>query len=228
MAATLPMTTHRGAYVRLSVADSGVGISPDLQTRIFEPFFTTKGPGKGTGLGLATVRSIVELCGGHVRVVSESNRGARFDVWFPALPKADPQAKPQGHGGPSLRGTESILLVEDDEAVRSLARQILQQFGYTVVAAASGPEAIRYVEQQPDPINLVITDVVMPGMGGRTLAESLTHKRPGIKVLFISGYTDDAIIRHGVSEADVAFIPKPFTVEALAGKVRQVLNADVA
>jgi signal transduction histidine kinase/CheY-like chemotaxis protein len=216
-----------GHYVMLTVTDTGSGMTPEVQARIFEPFYTTKGPGKGTGLGLATVRAIAEESAGFVSVNSEPGRGTTFKMYLPALGAIAPTERSAADLDAIPRGNETILLAEDEEPVRSLTCRILQQLGYTVVAASGGAEAIRLAEQHVGPIDLLVTDVVMPEINGRKLAERLTLMRPGLKVLFLSGYTDDAVVRHGVLQADVAFLQKPFAIEALARKVRQSLDLPV-
>jgi CheY-like chemotaxis protein len=215
-----------GPYVLLAVSDTGVGMDEATRARAFEPFFTTKGPGKGTGLGLATVYGIVRQAGGHVEVYSELGRGSTFKLYLPragamslsGMPREGPPGRPSG--------TEVVLLVEDEDAVRALARHVLQAQGYTVLEARHGAEAVRCCEQHAGPIHLLMTDVVLPGPGGRELAERVTTLRPGVKVLYVSGYTDDAVVRHGVLEAEMAFLQKPFTVDALARKVREVLDRE--
>ncbi len=212
-----------GQYVRLSVTDNGCGMTPEVVAHAFEPFFTTKGPGQGTGLGLATVYGIVRQSGGHVTVYSEPGLGTTFNVYLPpaqaelpAPASAEPRRLPTG--------TETILLVEDEDAVRAIARHTLVACGYTVLEAANGTDALHRCEQHRGPLDLVVTDVVMPGLAGRLLAERITALRPGTRVLFMSGYPDDAVIRHGVQHADTAFLRKPFTPHALASKVRDVLD----
>src|SRR5579883_129581 len=212
-----------GAYVRLAVTDTGCGMTEEVKARIFEPFFTTKGVGKGTGLGLAVVHGVVKQAGGHVAVYSEVGVGTTFTLLFPATP-ATPSGPSSGVIGVPIRGTETILLVEDEEAVRTIARIALQTQGYTVLEASSGVEAIRVAEHHPGPIHLLVTDVVMPETGGRQLADSLRTRRTGLGVLYMSGYTDDAVVRHGVVDAADAFIQKPFTPLGLARKVRSVLD----
>jgi two-component system, cell cycle sensor histidine kinase and response regulator CckA len=211
-----------GRYVLLAVSDAGCGMSEEVKARIFEPFFTTKEVGKGTGLGLATVFGIVKQSGGQVSVHSEVGRGTAFKIYLPSV--ADVIPATQAESAPVLTGAETILLVEDEKAVRAMAGLALQTNGYMLVVAADGEEAIRLCEQHPGPIHLLVTDVVMPRMGGRQLAERLTVLHPETRVLFLSGYTDDAVVRHGVLQSQVQFLQKPFTVDALTRKVRAVLD----
>jgi two-component system, cell cycle sensor histidine kinase and response regulator CckA len=214
-----------GRYILLTVADTGVGMDDTTRARIFEPFFTTKGPGKGTGLGLATVHGIVRQSGGHLEVTSEVGKGTTFLVYLPRL--AD-RAAPPDAGGPSAgvpRGTETVLLADDDPGVRGLARMALEAYGYTVLEAADGEAAYRAGAGHAGPVDLLVTDVVMPKMSGREVADRLVETRPGMKVLYISGYTDDAVVRNGVFQSTVAFLQKPFTPTSLGRKVREVLDA---
>ncbi len=212
-----------GPHVLLAVSDTGTGMDEDTRKHIFEPFFTTKEPGKGTGLGLATVYGIVTQSGGHVAVATEVGRGTTFRIYLPRVEEA-PAAAPAPVAGGMPTGTETVLLVEDEEGVRLLARHVLAACGYTVLVAGEGREALRLCERHRAPIPLLVSDVVMPQMGGRQLAECLHGLHPEMKILYLSGYTDDAIVRHGVHEAEVAFLRKPFTPEALARKVRELLD----
>ncbi len=214
-----------GEYAMLAISDTGCGMDDATKARLFEPFFTTKGPDKGTGLGLATVYGIVKQSGGAIEVHSELGRGTTFHIFLPQVrePVSTGKALP---GVPNLPpGSEIVLLVEDDDSVRSVARHVLWSSGYTVLEAADGQKALQLLEGHKGPIDLVLSDVVMPHLGGRQLVERLREMRPGLKVLFMSGYTDDAVVRHGVLEADYAFLQKPFTSTVLAQKVRAVLDA---
>jgi PAS domain S-box-containing protein len=213
-----------GRYVMVAVSDTGSGMSPGTKAHIFEPFFTTKGPGKGTGLGLATVYGIVKQSGGHIAVYSELGQGTSFKIYLP--PVEDKASAGRYLLGPKItpHGNETVLLVEDEDAVRAITKLALQSLDYTVLEARNGEEAVRICEQHTEPIHLLITDVVMPEMGGRQVAERLAACKQGIKVLFLSGYTDDAVVRHGILQAEVAFLQKPFTPMALANKVRDVLD----
>jgi len=214
-----------GAYVMLAVSDTGVGMDAATKARIFEPFFTTKEKGKGTGLGLATVYGIVKQSGGYIWAYSEPGQGATFKVYFPRVdePAAAPARPPRRPA--HLRGTETILLVEDDELVRHSTRRMLEAHGYRLLVAASGAEALKLVEAHVEPIHLVVTDVVMPGMSGREVVDRLRARRPDLKTLYLSGYTDEAIVHHGIIEPGIPFLQKPFTLEALGRKVREVLDA---
>jgi two-component system cell cycle sensor histidine kinase/response regulator CckA len=212
-----------GKYVLLAVTDAGVGMDEATKARIFEPFFTTKQAGEGTGLGLATVYGIVRQSGGFIWVYSEPNRGTTFKVY---LPMAESAAVPAAKSGPSPRGTEAILLAEDEELVRRLAHRVLESQGYTVRSAGSGKAALELAENGGR-VDLLVTDVVMPGMSGRQLAEQLRTRQPDLKVLYVSGYTDDAVLRHGVLEQNVFFLQKPFSPAVLLRKVRTVLDSPV-
>lgn len=214
-----------GPYVVLSMTDTGCGMTQDVQDRIFEPFFTTKEAGKGTGLGLAMVFGIVRQSGGWIHVYSEPGRGTTFRIYLPNIEEEKSPAESMGERS-SLRGDETILLVEDDGGVRGLAVKGLEHFGYTVIAASDGVEAIEIVESKGCELDLVLTDVVMPNMGGAELADILQARYPGLNVLFTSGYTDDAVVRHGLLEAHVHFIQKPYTPKSLASKIREVFDGE--
>ena len=217
-----------GPHVMLAVSDTGSGIPHEIQSQIFEPFFTTKEQGKGTGLGLATVYGIVKQSGGYIEVDSEPGQGTTFRVYLPRLDAepapVDRSARPAAAAG----GTETILLVEDEEGVRELARDILRASGYTVIEARNGPEALLLCERHQGQLDMLLTDVVMPRMSGRELAERLAPLRPDLSVLYMSGYTDDAVIRHGVLGAGTAFLQKPFTPAALVLRVRETLDLTAA
>jgi signal transduction histidine kinase/DNA-binding NarL/FixJ family response regulator len=212
-----------GSYVRLAVSDTGCGMDAATKARIFEPFFTTKDPGKGTGLGLAMVYGIVNQSGGHIDVYSEPGHGTTFQIYLPRDTSV-PVAASRTPLPPPRPGTETVLLAEDDDSIRGMAALALRGHGYTVLAAANGPEALRLAEEHAGPIALLVTDVIMRGMSGRQLAEALAVQRPGLRVLFMSGYTDDAILHHGVLEAGIPFLHKPFGPDALARAVRAVLD----
>ena len=212
-----------GQLVTLVVADTGQGMDQQTLARIFEPFFTTKEVGKGSGLGLATVDGIVAQSGGRIRVASAPGKGTTFTILLPStsdLPLGSPAAEPTA----SPTGSETVLLVEDEPALRRLSRRVLAQFGYTVLEAPNGEEALRLAEAYHGPINLVLTDVVMPRLSGRDLAERVLASHPEAKILFMSGYTDDAVVQHGVRTQEVALLRKPFTPYALAARIREVLD----
>jgi PAS domain S-box-containing protein len=216
-----------GDYVRLSVRDTGTGIAPDHLSRIFEPFFTTKGVGKGTGLGLSTVYGIVRQSGGVMRVESEVGRGTCFEIYLARAGAPEEAADAAPAAPPSARGSETVLLVEDDRSVRALARQVLRRRGYRVVEAENGRHALEVATAHPGPVDLLLSDVVMPELGGPQLAERLCAARPGLRVLFTSGYTDDAIGHSGALRRGVPLLEKPFTPAELASRVREVLDAPV-
>lgn len=213
-----------GSYVMIAVADTGNGMDRETQTQIFDPFFTTKQVGKGTGLGLATVYGIVKQSGGYIWVYSELKKGTVFKIYLPRVERAEPPQIPAEPDRGAQKGTETILLAEDSEALREIATEYLASLGYTVIEAASGTEALCKSSTFTGKIDLLLTDVVMPETDGRKLADEIVQKRPGIKVLFSSGYTDDAIVRHGVLEPGVSFIQKPYRPRALARKIREVLD----
>jgi PAS domain S-box-containing protein len=210
-------------HIRLSFSDTGAGMSAEVQARIFEPFFTTKEAGKGTGLGLATVYAIVEQSAGSITVTSGIGQGTTFDIYLPCaeqggtLAAAEPRQQ-------LAHGRETVLVVEDDDPVRELAARVLKSAGYVVLAAAEADEALRLFDEHRDAIDLILTDVVMPGMGGRDLANRTTAMRPGVPILFTSGHTDDAVLAHGVREQTARFLAKPYSPAALAQKVRETLD----
>jgi CheY-like chemotaxis protein len=212
-----------GDYVVLSVSDTGCGMSPEILAHIFEPFFTTKDQGKGTGLGLAIVFGLVKQNRGHVFVESEVGQGATFRIYLPRCtgPAPEPEIPPVRA---ELSGRETILLVEDEEQVLRLGRKVLTQQGYRVLAAASPAAALELAEQHEGQIDLLLTDVVMPGMNGRQLSERLRASQPGLRCLFMSGYTADVLAPHGVLEAGVELLHKPFSIQSLSEKVREILG----
>ena len=214
-----------GRYIMLAVSDTGCGMDEQTKAHIFEPFFTTKEEGRGTGLGLAMVYGFIKQSEGHVYVYSEPGLGSTFKIYLLEVEAVQLSGQLPATIETTPQGSETILLVEDAAEVRSLTRQVLQTCGYTVLEAAHGGEAIRLAEKQPGPVHLLVSDVVMPEMGGRRLAERIVVLKPGIKVLYLSGYTTDAVVRHGVLESETAFLQKPFTPSALARKVREVLDS---
>jgi two-component system, cell cycle sensor histidine kinase and response regulator CckA len=215
-----------GEYVCLSVSDDGCGMDAATLSRVFEPFFTTKPEGKGTGLGLAMLYGIVRQNGGHVSAYSEPGGGTTFRIYLPRHQGAVGSVEPAEPPERLRRGQETILLVEDEESLRELSRELLGELGYQVLAAAGPGEALALCEKHPGAIDLLLTDVVMPVMGGKELAARVAALRPGIKVLFSSGYTADAIAHQGVLEAGVHLLEKPFVLATLARKVAEVLGAE--
>jgi CheY-like chemotaxis protein len=212
-----------GPHVMLAVSDNGIGMNKETVAKLFEPFFTTKPAGKGTGLGLATVYGIAKQHGGTISVYSEPGHGTTFKIFFPQATDAAQPEKPAETKPRAATGKGAILVVEDDIAVRKLACSILQGHGYTVLEASSSHNALHLAETHDDPIDLLLTDVVMPRVNGKELYRRIAAVRPGIKVLYMSGYTADVIAHHGVLEAEIEFLPKPFTVEGLIGKIAAML-----
>jgi signal transduction histidine kinase/ActR/RegA family two-component response regulator len=213
-----------GPYVLLAVSDTGVGMAKDTQARIFEPFFTTKGVGRGTGLGLATVFGITQQSGGTIWVYSEPNKGSTFKVYLPKAEGED-ERLPEATEPTTLNGSETILLVEDEHDVRVVPREVLRRYGYDVLDASNAGEALLICERFTGEIHLLLTDVIMPQMSGRELSERLASLRPQMKVLFMSGYTENAIVHHGILDSGIAYLQKPLIPDTLARRVRAVLDA---
>ena len=215
-----------GPYVMLSVEDNGHGMDKETQSRIFEPFFTTKEKGKGTGLGLSTVYGIIKQSGGYVLAQSEVGRGTTFSIYLPRVEEPAEIAGVTRAAQSATGGSETVLLVEDEESVRQLVRETLEAKGYKVLEADHGAAALQIASDYHGPIDMLITDVVMPGMSGRELSEQLSASDPDIKILYLSGYTEDAVVHQGVLEPGTSFLQKPFTLQALARKVREVLRTE--
>jgi two-component system cell cycle sensor histidine kinase/response regulator CckA len=213
-----------GPYVVLSITDNGCGMDKETQLRIFEPFFTTKEKGKGTGLGLSTVYGIVKQSGGYIFAKSEPGHGTTFRIYLPRVEDALEPLAPVNHSQ-TVGGSETVLLVEDEASVRQLVRETLQAGGYKLLEAEDGEAALRIASSHNGPIDILITDVVMPGISGQELSRQLCISDPGLKVLYLSGYTEDSIIREGALEAGTAFLQKPFSLQTLSRKVREVLHS---
>jgi CheY-like chemotaxis protein len=219
------LDAHPGEYVTLSISDTGVGMDEEVKNRIFEPFFTTKGQEKGTGLGLSTVYGIVKQNSGHILVESQVGQGTTFQIYLPRTTESPPPPKIPHKAPPtSVKGTETILVVEDEIVVRELAVQILKSQGYQVLEAGHGLEALQVVQELDGPLHLLLTDVVMPEMNGKDLAERLQAQRPDVRVIFMSGYSENVIAEHGILDEGIAFLPKPFSLEVLTQKIRAVLD----
>jgi two-component system cell cycle sensor histidine kinase/response regulator CckA len=215
-----------GPYVMLAVSDNGEGMDVATQSHIFEPFFTTKMIGQGTGLGLATVYGIVKQSGGHIWVYSEPEQGTTFKIYLPRVDEEISDTEQRGVTVTKLKGRETIMVVEDDDTLREVISRGLKKFGYGVITAANGGEALITNEKRKGPLNLLLTDVVLPHMGGRELAERLVSLRPGLKVLYMSGYTENAIVHHGILNDDVGFLQKPFKVNMMITKIREILDSE--
>jgi CheY-like chemotaxis protein len=213
-----------GSYVVLRVEDSGTGMTPDVAARVFEPFFTTKDKGKGTGLGLSMVFGIVKQSGGHIALDSRPGVGTTFTIYLPRTERAIEPAQPLLPAS-ERTGTETVLLVEDDDQVRTLSAAILRRHGYTVLDAENAGEALLISDKHDGPIHLLLTDVVMPRMSGRDLAERLVAQRPNLRVLFVSGYSEELIADHGVLASGLALLQKPITPDGLLHKIREVLDS---
>ena len=215
---------HPGRYVLMAVTDSGCGMTPETQARIFEPFFATKDVGQGTGLGLSVVHGIVEQCGGYVEVLSVPERGTTFKIYLPVSEEAASKISERVHAMSPQESVSAVLLVEDETPVRNVTLLLLESLGYRVLEAASAEEALCLVETGQNKFELLMTDVIMPGKSGLELAEALRSRDPGLKVLFQSGYTGEAMLRHGIVKPEMAFLKKPFALDTLAKKVREVLD----
>jgi PAS domain S-box-containing protein len=218
---------HAGPHALLCIRDNGIGMSAETQSRIFEPFFTTKEPGMGTGLGLSTVYGIVRQSGGHIWVYSEEGLGTVFKLYFPVTEEAAEETTAARTPDEALQGSETVLVVDDSESLRPVVTRILRQYGYAVADAASGDEAVRLAEGHSGPVHLLLTDIVMPGMTGPELARDLSRWHPDLRVLFMSGYADNAVVREGLRHPSAGFIEKPFSPETLAREVRRALDTIV-
>jgi CheY-like chemotaxis protein len=213
-----------GDYVALSITDTGIGMSDEVKAHLFEPFFTTKAPGKGTGLGLATCFGIVKQNNGHITVNSAVGKGTTFKIYFPVVKSAVEPQVARSQPAEVVGGSETVLVVEDEPSVRALAVHTLRDRGYTVLEAINGQEGLLVARQQNGKIDLVLTDVVMPLMGGKEMADGIHAAYPRTKVLFTSGYTEDAISHHGMLRPGIMFLQKPYKTVTLARKVREVLD----
>jgi CheY-like chemotaxis protein len=214
-----------GSYACITVADTGSGMTPEVKARVFDPFFTTKDPGKGTGLGMAVVHGIVTQSNGYVELESEPGAGTRFSIYFPLVDARLEVAEMEDARAAELpQGSGTILLAEDEDALRNLLGQVLVECGYRVLQARDGKDALQLAQSHEGPIHLLVSDVVMPHLAGRELAERLQALRSEMKVLFLSGYTDDAVVRHGVLQAEFAFLQKPFSPVVFARAVRELLD----
>jgi CheY-like chemotaxis protein len=215
---------HNGPCVSLIVSDTGVGMTEEVRQKVFEPFFTTKEQGRGTGLGLAMVYGIVSQSGGSIRVDSQPGHGTCFRICFPRTEAGEPLATPPPTAAQPAGGTETVLVVEDQEAVRTLAARILKSAGYRILTAAGAEQAFEIAVAHQGAIDLLLTDVVLPTINGRQLAERIRARYPGIRVLYTSGYSDDVIANRGVLNTGLSYLAKPFSPESLLGKVREVLE----
>jgi len=212
-----------GDYVMIRISDTGMGMAKDVCEHIFDPFFTTKAPGKGTGLGLSTVYGIIRQSRGWIQVASEIGKGTEFEILLPAIEEAS-VSKTRSAISDSAKGSETILVVEDEESVRGLTVLALKRLGYQVLQAENGNEAFDVIEKNADQIQLVMTDVVMPQMGGTELAEQIIRKYPKIKVVFISGYSEQATVSRRIQDKEIGFIQKPFSLHELASKIRKIID----
>jgi len=226
--AEMHVAVEPGSYAMLAVTDNGCGIDAETKKHIFEPFFTTKELGKGTGLGLSTVYGIVKQSGGNIWLYCEPGIGSTFEVYVPLVQRKAEEVESSGERTALPSGIELVLLVEDEAQIRDMVHAFLDECGYAVLVAADGEEALRMLEQCDELIHLVITDVVMPQMNGAELAKQVRLLSPATKILYMSGYTDNAIVRHGVLEPGMAFIEKPFTPALLAEKIRELLDRQLA
>jgi CheY-like chemotaxis protein len=209
----------------LKVSDTGIGMDKETQSHIFEPFFTTKEKGKGTGLGLSTIYGIIKQCNGYILIDSAPGHGTTFQVIFPRTSEKVTRESIQQVAYDTLKGEENVIVIEDDDAVRELTESFLLHYGYKVLTASSGEEALNICQSFKNNIQLAVVDVVMPGISGKQLSDEILKIYPEIKILFISGYTDESIVQHGILDSQVEFLQKPFSVESLGKKVRQVLDS---